>query len=489
MITLTSKSIETSKMEMLAIPVCEDIQIHDDGPIQRLASQATALKEFNGKKEQQVTLYHPAGTKIQRCVSLGVGPQATLDTETLRAAAGKAVQTAITAKCRRLDIATPLAPSMAMEPRDVIIALMEGALLSNHIFDQYKKKSEKKPLRQITLVMPAAAARKYRKWIAPTTAVCQAATLAREWVNTPSNEKVPARFAGAIRTAAKGRGLQTSVWDNAQLKKKKMGALMAVAMGSSNPPRFVEMRYTAKGAKKTIVLVGKGVTFDTGGINLKPTAGLNTMKIDMSGAAAVAAAMTALHALKLKHRVVGIMPLVENMCSGKATRPGDIVTSYSGKTVEIGNTDAEGRLILIDAMAYAVEKYKPDVIIDIATLTGACVVALGDKIAGVFSPDDELARAILSSGEATHERCWRMPLPDDYKTLLKSELADINNLASSRSGGAITAALFLSEFVEDTRWAHIDIAGPAFDKKAGPYCSAGATGFGVRLLCDLLQQL
>jgi leucyl aminopeptidase len=177
------------------------------------------------------------------------------------------------------------------------------------------------------------------------------------------------------------------------------------------------------------------------------------------------------------------------MPSGKASRPGDIIKSYAGKTVEIGNTDAEGRLILIDALAYGVKKYKPRVLIDLATLTGACVVALGEKIAGVFSLDDKLAQAIISSGDKTYERCWRMPLPDDYKELLKSDFADLNNIASTRYGGAITAALFLSEFVGKTRWAHIDIAGPVYGKKETAYCAAGGTGFGVRLLCDLLEKL
>jgi leucyl aminopeptidase len=232
--------------------------------------------------------------------------------------------------------------------------------------------------------------------------------------------------------------------------------------------------------------VGKGVTFDSGGINLKSSGGLEGMKMDMAGAAAVAGTLLAVAGLQPKIGVIGVLPLVENMPSGTATRPGDIIRSYAGKTVEIGNTDAEGRLILIDAMAWAVKKYKPDVMVDLATLTGACVVALGEKIAGVFSPDDDLAGAILASAEKTHERCWRLPLPDDYKEYLKSDLADIANMSSSRWGGAITAALFLAEFVGATRWAHIDIAGAAYTKKDGAYCRAGGTGFGVRLLCDLL---
>ena len=247
------------------------------------------------------------------------------------------------------------------------------------------------------------------------------------------------------------------------------------------------VRVTDFNAEKTLALVGKGVTFDSGGLNIKTGGGMATMKSDMSGAAVVAATMVTLARLKTKSHVIGAIPIVENMLSGKATRPGDIVRSHAGKTIEIGNTDAEGRLILIDAMSYVVKKYKPQTLIDLATLTGACVVALGEKIAGVFAPDDDLAKRIITSGQKTHERCWQMPLPDDYKELLKSDFADLNNMPSSRWGGAITAALFLSEFNGDTRWAHIDIAGPAYNKKGDSYCGPGGTGFGVRLLCHLVE--
>jgi leucyl aminopeptidase len=213
------------------------------------------------------------------------------------------------------------------------------------------------------------------------------------------------------------------------------------------------------------------------------------MKIDMAGAAAVAAAVITAARLKLPKRIVGVLPLVENMVSGKAFRPGDIVRSYSGQTIEIGNTDAEGRLILADALAYAVKHYRPRAVIDLATLTGACVVALGDRIAGLFCDDAPLREQILQAGRATHERCWSLPLPDDYQDLLKSELADMRNIGPGRWGGAIVAALFLSRFVGDTPWAHIDIAGPAHTKKAQAYGEAGGTGFGVRLLCRLMESI
>ena len=274
-----------------------------------------------------------------------------------------------------------------------------------------------------------------------------------------------------------------------ELKQKKFGAIIAVAAGSRNKPRMVILEHNPVKVKRTIAFVGKGVTFDSGGINLKPSASLADMKMDMSGAAAVAATLITAARLKLRLKLVGIIPIVENMPSGAASRPGDIIKSYDGKTVEIGNTDAEGRLILIDAISYAIKKYKPQTLIDLATLTGACVVALGEKIAGIFSYDDKLAENIILSGHKTHERCWRMPMPEDYKELIKSDFADLNNVGSTRYGGAITAALFLSEFVKDTSWAHIDIAGPAYAKKESSYCGVGGTGFGVRLLLDLMERL
>jgi leucyl aminopeptidase len=283
--------------------------------------------------------------------------------------------------------------------------------------------------------------------------------------------------------------LKTTIILRKELEEKKFGALLAVAQGSRNPPCLAAIEYCPPKFEKTIVLVGKGVTFDAGGINLKTSPGLEDMKADMAGAAAVGATMLAVAQLKPKVRVVGVLPLVENMPSGSAFRPGDIIRAYSGKTVEIGNTDAEGRLILIDAMAWAIEQYRPDTLIDLATLTGACVVALGESIAGLFCPDEDLAQALLSAATRTHERCWRMPLPDDYRKKLKSDLADIRNIGDSRWGGAIAAALFLSEFVEKTAWAHIDIAGPAYAKKGNAYCGPGATGFGVRLICDYIAAL
>jgi leucyl aminopeptidase len=264
---------------------------------------------------------------------------------------------------------------------------------------------------------------------------------------------------------------------------------MAVGAGSENPPRLLILEYKNNAADKKVALVGKGVTFDSGGMNLKSGKSLAKMKSDMAGAAAVAAAAIAAAQTRPRLNIVALIPIVENMLSGAATRTGDVVRSYSGKTVEIGNTDAEGRLILADAISYAQEQYSPDAVIDLATLTGACVTALGEKIAGVFSNDDDLAEKILRAAEKTGEPCWRMPLASQYRKKLDSVIADINNVGKKPAGGAIVAALFLAEFVGNAAFAHIDIAGPSFIEKKSAYCGAGGTGFGVRLLCELFERL
>jgi len=489
MLHLKSVNLEKEKVETLVIPVCEDKNIYDDRMIASIVKKARKLKEFSGKKDDEVIFYNLPETQATRVMLLGIGKLEKIDLETMRATAGKAVKKCIKSKISQVLIAVPSIKKVKLDTASLLTAMMEGAGLGNHLFDKYKKEKKLKPLQKILFLVNPDTEKAYGKLASRVATVCGGTVTARDWVSMPSNDKTPERFTKAIATLARKENLKVSVLNERELKKKKFGAILAVAAGSQNKPSMVVLEYTPKGAKKSVVLVGKGVTFDSGGINLKPSAGLDEMKADMSGAAAVAATLITIAKLKPKINVVGVIPVVENMPSGSASRPGDIIKSYEGKTIEIGNTDAEGRLILIDAISYAVKKYKPDTLIDVATLTGACVVALGERIAGVFSFDNALADAIVLSGEKTHERCWKMPLPEDYKEQLKSDLADINNMSSTRYGGAITAALFLSEFVGDTRWAHIDIAGPAYIKKESAYCSAGGTGFGVRLLSDLLENL
>jgi leucyl aminopeptidase len=489
MIHLKSVDLKKEKVAALVIPVCEDKTVFDDEIIMSLIRNAKKLKEFKGDKNDEVTFYDLTEVKAERVIFIGLGKLEKIDGETMRAATGNAVKVLIKKKLTHVLIAVPVAKKINMEMTSVLEAMLEGAYLGNHIFDKYKKEKKHTPVKQIDFLVKPDETRKYSRLSSRVQTICQGTILAREWVSTPSNDKRPEHFARSIVARAKKENLKVTVLGEKELKQKKLGAILAVAAGSRSKPRMVILEHNPKGSKKAVVLVGKGVTFDSGGINLKPSSGMEEMKLDMSGAAAVAATLITAAKLNCGFRVIGILPIVENMPSGNASRPGDIIKTYDGKTVEIGNTDAEGRLILIDAISYGIEKYKPQTLIDMATLTGACVVALGEKIAGTFSFDDKLAEDIILSGQKTHERCWRLPLIEEYKELFKSDFADLNNVGSTRYGGAITAALFLSEFVKDTRWAHIDIAGPAYAKKESAYCGPGGTGFGVRLLCDLLDKL
>jgi len=486
MLHLTSIDLGRRKVQTLFVPVCEGARIHADPLVAALVDRALAIEEFKGKKDQELTFYCPPGCMAERVVYRGLGKAAELDAEGLRQMAGKSVKRCRQIGMPRIWIAAPDAESVGIEEGDVLTALMEGALLGNHLFDHYKHDKDEKPLRRIDVVVPAKTAARFRRLPAQVETVCNGTRLARDWVNQPSNAKPPEAFAAVIAEHAKARGLSVEVFTHKQLQRQKMEAMLAVGAGSCNRPAMVVLQHRRGGRRRPAVLVGKGVTFDSGGINIKTGESLAIMKSDMAGAAAVAATLIAAAGLGMRRNLVGVIPLVENMVSGTATRPGDIVTTFAGKTVEVGNTDAEGRLILIDAMAYAERRFTPGVMVDIATLTGACVVALGEKIAGVFARDEALQADIVAAGRRTHERCWPMPLPADYKPLLKSQHADIRNIPSTRYGAAISAALFLSEFVGETPWAHIDIAGPAYSQKEEAYCGAGGTGFGVRLLLDWL---
>ena len=477
------------KTEMLVIPVCEDTEIVDDPVLVTTADQVRKLKEFKGADGDIIVLYSPPQFHADRVLLMGLGAAGKVKLETLRTLAGRAAGHGIKRKLNQITIVVPSSENIQLEPKVILEAMLEGACLANHRFDQYRKEKDTKPLKRIHFCIKPQIGRRLKNLPGRVATTCQGTILARNWVNIPSNDKKPAEFARSIMGLAKKERLKTTLMGKKELQQKKFGAILAVAAGSQAAPAMLILDHHPRGAKQTVALIGKGVTFDSGGLNLKSSTSLNLMKSDMAGAAAVSATMLTVARQQSNLRVVGLIPLVENMLSATATRPGDIIRSYSGKTVEIGNTDAEGRLILADAISYAIQKYRPQVLIDIATLTGACVMALGEGMAGVFSDDDELAQTIVQSGDKTHERCWRMPLPEDYKKLLKSELADINNMPKTRWGGAITAALFLSEFVSKTRWAHIDIAGPSYRKKGNDYCGPGATGFGVRLLCDFLDRI
>jgi leucyl aminopeptidase len=315
--------------------------------------------------------------------------------------------------------------------------------------------------------------------------VGSAVNLARELANTPPAEKPPTRLAARAREIAEAAGCEVTVWDRNRIERERFGGVLGVSAGSAEPPAFVEITYRQGGDAPTLALVGKGVTFDSGGLSLKPSASMEDMKADMTGAAVVLATITAAAKLGVKRNIKGYLALTENMTGGRAMKLGDVLLIRNGKTVEVLNTDAEGRLILADALSYAVEQ-KPARILNLATLTGSCVVALGQKVAGLFSNNDAFAADLVAACKRTGERVWRMPIDDDYRDQLKSDVADMKNVGT-KWGGAITAAKFLQEFVGETPWVHLDIAGPAWSEKETVTQDAGATGCFVRTLLAMLE--
>jgi leucyl aminopeptidase len=361
----------------------------------------------------------------------------------------------------------------------------EGIALGNYSFDKYKKSKE--TIDEINIFFYSDSEKKLNSALSKAKFVMEGVNFTKELQNEPGIIITPANLAKRIQSKFKNTRVRVKVLTENEIKKRRMGGLLAVGMGSANPPRFIVLEYKGSKKSKTFSLVGKGVTFDAGGISIKPASNMGEMKADMSGAAVVAGTILAAARAKLPVNLLGVIPSAENMVSGSAMRPGDIVITSSGKSIEVDNTDAEGRMILADALHFASQK-KPDVIIDLATLTGACVVALGEYAAGLFTKNDKLAEQLYSSGIKTHDRLWRLPLWDDYNELIKSDVADVNNVGKTRWGGAITAAKFLEHFVDKKiPWAHLDIAGPAMANDLNNYTKKYMTGFGVRLLFDYLS--
>jgi leucyl aminopeptidase len=361
-------------------------------------------------------------------------------------------------------------------------AFAEGVTLGRYQFLRYKSEGKASKLARVIVVGKADA--KVRAGLVRGARVAEAVAWARDLINEPAAAKSPADVAELAKAIARTSGLKAKVYAGEQLVRARMGGVLGVGNGSDRPPRFLRLEYAPANAKATLALVGKGVVFDSGGLSLKTAGGMETMKTDMSGAAAVIAAMSTLRDLGVKTRVIGYVPLVENMPSGNAMRPGDVLTMRNGKTVEVLNTDAEGRLILADALSLAGEE-GADAIIDLATLTGAVVTALGDKIAGVMGTDDGWVTQVGEAAERAGERMWRLPLPEEYRRNLDSEIADLRNISSGGGAGTLTAGLFLKEFAGDAPWAHLDIAGTARSSSDDAETSKGGTGYGVRTLIEL----
>lgn len=418
---------------------------------------------------------------------LGLGDAHAQNVDLFRRAGGEAFKLANKKHAKKMIVSVCDKTSVPLF--DVVQALTEGIILASYRFDRYRTKDRKENfLKEVEFLLPTTQSED-KVAIAHATEIARAVCLARDLINDGPMELNPVKFAAHAQKVALETGLKIDVLDEKKLKKENMGLMLAVASAAQSfaPPRLIRIHYKPKNSTKKVALIGKGVTFDSGGLDIKTADGMLDMKVDMSGAAAVLGTMYAISKLKPKVEVVGYMVCVENGVGPDAYHPGDIITSRKGLTVEISNTDAEGRLILADAIDYAIEHDKPHTIIDIATLTGACMIALGLKTAGLFSNDDGLCESICRSGETSGESFWRMPLNKALRENLKSPVADMRN-CGDRYGGSITAALFLAEFVsEGTKWVHLDIAGPATCTKTHSYIPSGGAGFGIRTLVDFLM--
>ncbi len=470
--------------DTLVLPVFEDEGLAPYGEIDRkldnLPSKLVADGEFRGRPAEVFLLHTYGKIKPSRVLFAGLGKKSEASREKARRAGGKAAS-----YLRELrgtnNIALSASGFQSLPPEDFV----EGMLLSLYRFGAYKKEENEKGLKGLTVLSDGDWKERLR-WLEKVEAGTR---LARDLVNTPANDLTPSALAEAALSLKK---VKVKVIEKKEAEKLGMGAYLSVARGSHEPPKFIVLTYENAGEKaktKTppVALVGKSITFDSGGISIKPSEGMEKMKYDMAGGAAVLGAIKAASELDMPVNVIGILPAAENLPGGSASKPGDIVRTITGKTVEIINTDAEGRLALADAIGYAA-RFNPRAIIDVATLTGACSIALGNEAMAMMGNDEKLIGEIMAASEDTNERVWRMPLYDEYKEYVESDAADLKN-SSGRSGSLVTAAYFLKEFAGDTPWVHLDIASTAWTDKDKPYLPKGATGIGVRLLLSFLKNL
>lgn len=449
------------------------------------------LEKFNAEFETSYLIYTNKEFKTPRIQFLGLGLREKINYETLRKAAAIAATNANKYKVKDLAILFPDLPQ-SMSVDYTTQSIFEGAFLSQYKFDKYiTSRKEILPIKNITIYYDNINFKNdIKKARTNSEIICESVKLARDLSNMPASELYPEIFARYAKDSAKKFNYKIDVWDERKIKVNKFGGLIAVSSGSIHPARFIILKYKGnKSENSNIILIGKGITFDSGGISLKPADRMSEMKMDMSGAAVVLATMQAVARLKLPVNLVGLIPTCENMPSGSALKPGDIIKQFGGKTTEVENTDAEGRLIIADALAYA-QKLNPELVIDIATLTGAVITALGHHVTAIFGNDQKTINTLKILGEKTYERVWELPLYEEYKKQIKSKIADIKNIGT-RGAGAITAAMFLKNFISDKngneyKWIHLDIAGTAILNESTYYLPEGATGVGVRLLTEFL---
>jgi leucyl aminopeptidase len=479
-----------SKLDHLFVVLSEkprDLELAEG--LRTLIADAIDRSGFDGRCDESITILSDQPRKL---TLVGTGKPENFSIRGLRGALFSIAKIAAKHHDRRIGVA--LTGRLTGNLTDASVAETTALAASyladaDYRYDDYRtqKKDEKPPVVTAVLIPPpTVSVREAREIAGVATAISESIRTVRDLGNAPCNVMTATRLAERAEEVAKDTGVKCTVYGRKEIQRMKMGGLLAVNRGSTEEPRFIVMEYSPRRARKHIALVGKGITFDSGGISIKPAEKMEEMKFDMCGAAAVIGTMEAAARLELPVRLTGVVPSTDNLPSGSAYKPGEIITMMNGKTVEIVNTDAEGRMILGDALHYA-SKLKPDHMIDFATLTGACVVALGSEAAGLFSNDDELAQKLIESGERVGERLWRMPAWDEYKDLIRSDWADMKN-SGGRWGGAVSAAVFLKEFVDCPSWAHLDIAGTAYSDGSSREAK-GATGAGVRVTVEYLQSL
>ncbi len=488
-------AVETPKSGALVVGVAEGgvltaaaaaLDAHLGGALDR----AIKASRFTGKKDQILTVMAPHGVTLGRVLLLGLGKIDALTAIGVEALGGAIVANLALSGESVVTVHLGDLPGSPLCAVSLAAHLAMGANLRSYRFTKYrtKLKDEQKPSLEVVTVLTTAVAETERAYES-LAAIADGVFMARDLVTEPGNVIYPQTLAERAQTLA-GLGVDVEVLDEQAMAKLGMGSLLGVGQGSVRPPRLIILRWNGNPDQNAapVVVVGKGITFDTGGISLKPGAGMEEMKTDMGGSAVVIGLLKALAGRKAKANVVGIIAAAENMPDGNAQRPGDIVTSMSGQTIEVDNTDAEGRLVLADALWYGQDRFKPAIMIDLATLTGAILIALGGEHAGLFSNDDGLAQSLTATGLETGEKLWRLPMNDAYDRMIDSDVADMRNISGSREAGSIVGAVFLQRFVNGTKWAHLDIAGTTWSKKDLPLSPKGATGFGIRLLNTYIEQ-
>lgn len=454
--------------------------------------QIRELGDFKAKKEESYCLYLDKLERVKRVILIGLGEEKAIDQELVRRLYSIAIKKAQGLKIK--TVATIL-PQIQIPAYQFVRSAVESTILSSYAFQKYITDDEKKsaPISSLNIYCNGLNEKEIgqlKQTINESKIICKYVNLTRDLVNENSSQKYSTLLSKRIKEICLENKLEVKELDEKELKRLNMNLLLAVNSGADHPPALLVIQYNGlKDSSKTIAFVGKGVTFDSGGLNLKPSGHIETMKLDMAGAATVTLLINCAAELGLKQNIIAVIPIVENMIGPKAYKPGDVFESYSKKTVEIQNTDAEGRLILADALSYTIDRYKPSIIIDLSTLTGACLVALGEYYAGAMTNNQDVLNKLIKSSENTNECVWQLPLYDDLAKGLKSDIADIKNVASKKYGGTIIGGLFLKEFVKDIPWVHLDIAGTAFFEEEHYYIKKGATGFGIRLLIDFLKNI